>query len=128
MTTERISVPSYTKAQRPDSFIRVRVASTSAIGPGKADLLEAIGETGSLAAATRRMQISYRRSWDLVQSLNQSFRAPLVDLVKGGRAGGGAHLTGMGREVLALYRRMESKATAAIGEDLAAFRKLLRDE
>lgn len=118
----------FTKAQRPDSFIRVRVASTNAIGPGKADLLEAIGETGSLAAATRRMKISYRRSWDLVRSLNEAFHAPLVDLVKGGRAGGGARLTAMGREVLALYRRMESKATTAIGEDLAAFRKLLREE
>jgi molybdate transport system regulatory protein len=118
----------FTKAHRPDSFIRVRVASVNAIGPGKADLLEAIGETGSLAAASRRMNVSYRRSWDLVKSLNESFQAPLVDLVKGGRAGGGARLTALGREVLTLYRRMESKAEAAIAEDLAAFHKLLREE
>ncbi len=118
----------FTQAHRPDSFIRVRIASVSAIGPGKADLLEAIAETGSLSAASRRLRISYRRSWDLVKSLNESFRAPLVDLIKGGARGGGAHLTGTGREVLTLYRRMESAAEDAIATDLAAFRILLREE
>jgi molybdate transport system regulatory protein len=100
----------------------------NAIGPGKADLLEAIAETGSIAAASRRMKISYRRSWDLVRSLNTSFHDPLVEVAKGGARGGGARLTATGREVLRLYRRMESAATAAIAEDLAAFRKLVRDE
>ena len=118
----------FTKAHRPDSFIRVRIASVSAIGPGKADLLEAIAETGSISAASRRLRISYRRSWDLVKSLNESFRAPLVDLVKGGAKGGGAYLTETGREVLTLYRRMESAAEGAIATDLAAFRALLREE
>jgi molybdate transport system regulatory protein len=106
----------------------VRIASVSAIGPGKADLLEAIDRTGSLSAASRRLRISYRRSWDLVKSLNESFRAPLVDLIKGGARGGGAYLTETGREVLALYRRMESSAEGAIATDLAAFRALLREE
>ena len=119
---------SYTKAHRPDSFIRVHLAPVNAIGPGKADLLEAIAETGSIAAASRRLRISYRRSWDLVRSLNASFHDPLVDVMKGGSRGGGASLTVLGREVLALYRRMESGAAAAIAEDMAAFRKLIRDE
>lgn len=119
---------SYTKAKRPDSFIRVHLAPVNAIGPGKADLLEAIAATGSIAAASRRMKISYRRSWDLVRSLNASFHDPLVEVVKGGARGGGARLTAAGREVLALYRRMESGAAAAIAEDLAAFCKLIRDE
>jgi len=118
----------FTKAHRPDSFIRVRIASVSAIGPGKADLLEAIAETGSPSAASRRLRISYRRSWDLVKSLNGAFRVPLVDLVKGGAKGGGARLTDTGREVLTLYRRMESAAEGAIATDLAVFRALLREE
>ncbi|MBM3952449.1 MAG: LysR family transcriptional regulator [Rhodospirillales bacterium] len=118
----------FTKAHRPDSFIRVRIASVSAIGPGKADLLEAIAETGSVSAASRRLRISYRRSWDLVKSLNGAFRVPLVDLVKGGAKGGGARLTDTGREVLTLYRRMESAAEGAIATDLAVFRALLREE
>ena len=118
----------FTKAHRPDSFIRVRVANVNAIGPGKADLLEAIGESGSIAAASRRLGISYRRSWDLVKSLNGAFRSPLIELAKGGRKGGGARLTATGREVLALYRRMESGAAAAIAPDLTAFRKLIGEE
>ena len=119
---------SYTKAQRPDSFIRVHLAPVNAIGPGKADLLEAIAATGSIAAASRRMRMSYRRSWDLVRSLNASFHDPLETVAKGGARGGGARLTATGREVLALYRRMESAAGAAISDDLAGFRKLLRDQ
>ena len=117
----------FTKAHRPDSFIRVRIAGVSAIGPGKADLLEAIAATGSISAASRRLGISYRRSWDLVKSLNESFRVPLVDLVKGGRLGGGAKLTATGRDVLTLYRRMETAAANAVAPDLAAFRKLIRE-
>ena len=117
----------YTKARRPDSFIRVHLVDVNAIGPGKADLLEAIAETGSIAAASRRTNISYRRCWDLVRSLNASFRDPLVEAAKGGSKGGGAHLTAAGREVLVLYRRMESTAAGAIAADLALFRKLIRD-
>ena len=118
---------SYTKGHRPDSFIRVHLARINAIGPGKADLLEAIGATGSMAAATRRMGISYRRAWNMVRAMNDSFRVPLVETEKGGASGGGARLTAAGREVLTRYRRMEAAAAAAVGEEAAAFRKLLRE-
>jgi molybdate transport system regulatory protein len=120
-------VTSYTKGHRPDSFIRVHLARVNAIGPGKADLLEAIGETGSMAAAARRMGISYRRAWSMVKAMNDSFRVPLVESAKGGAARGGARLTAAGREALARYRKMEVSATAAVAQDAAAFRKLLRE-
>lgn len=55
-----------------------------AIGPGKADLLSAIAETGSIAAAGRRLDMSYRRAWLLVETMNRCFRAPLVEAAKGG--------------------------------------------
>ena len=79
---------SYSKMQpRPDSFIRIRLAQVNAIGPGKADLLQAIGETGSLAEAARTLKMSCRRAWGLVRAMNAAFRAPLVEPLKGGAAG-----------------------------------------
>jgi len=120
-------MPSFTKAHRPDSFIRVRLAPVNAIGPGKADLLDAIAKTGSIAAAARRLRMSYRRAWTLVKALNAAFRAPLVEAAKGGERGGGARLTPTGAEVLQRYRRMEACAAAAIAEDAAAFRTIIRE-
>lgn len=99
-----------------------------AIGPGKAALLEAIGETGSIAAAARRMGMSYRRAWVLAKTMNACFRDPLIEAAKGGIGGGGARLTRMGREVLALYRAMEDHAAAAVISDLNKLRALMVDE
>ena len=122
----RVSVlASYTKGHRPDSFIRVHLARANAIGPGKADLLEVIAETGSIAEAARRMGMSYRRAWSLVRALNSAFTKPLVETHKGGPAGGSAALSETGREVLQRYRAMESGAAEAIAGDIDAFRKLL---
>lgn len=83
------------------------------LGPGKADLLEQIDRAGSLAAAAAAMDMSYMRAWTLVRTMNACFREPLVALSRGGPAQGGATLTPTGREVLALYRSMESAALAA---------------
>ena len=84
--------------------VRILAGSAIAIGPGKADLLEAIAETGSISAAARRMRMSYRRAWLLVHTMNDCFSSPLVEAEKGGAAGGGARLTPTGRKVLAKYR------------------------
>jgi len=115
----------YTKGHRPDSFIRVHLARTNAIGPGKADLLQAVAETGSIAEAARRLDMSYRRAWSLVRALNEAFAAPLIETHKGGPARGSAVLTETGQEVLMLYRTMETKATEAITGDIVAFNRLL---
>ncbi len=92
--------------------IRVRIVFDEgvAFGPGKADLLAAIAENGSIAAAGRTMGMSYQRAWSLVDELNRCFRAPLVETSRGGAARGGAELTRTGREVLAAYRTVERKA------------------
>lgn len=87
--------------------IRILAGSSIAMGPGKADLLRAIDETGSISAAARRMGMSYRRAWLLVHTMNECFRSPLVDAEKGGAQGGGARLTKTGREVLAKYHELE---------------------
>lgn len=95
------------------------------LGPGKVQLLEAIGDTGSIAAAGRSMAMSYRRAWLLVDDLNRIFRAPLVAAQPGGARGGGAHLTALGREVVAHYRAIEAKALAAGAAEIAALRAVV---
>jgi molybdate transport system regulatory protein len=105
--------------------IRILIGAVVAIGPGKADLLEAIGRTGSISAAGREMGMSYRRAWLLVEAINESFKQPLVATATGGKQGGGATLTDFGRDVLARYRRMESKAARAVSADLGEFSGLL---
>jgi molybdate transport system regulatory protein len=84
-----------------------------AMGPGKADLLDAILQTGSISAAARAMQMSYRRAWLLVDVMNRSFREPLVLGAAGGRQGGGAHVTEAGLRVLRQFRTMEAAALAS---------------
>jgi molybdate transport system regulatory protein len=113
---------------RLEPRIRILLGSSIAIGPGKATLLEAIGETGSIAAAGRRMGMSYRRAWVLAKTMNACFRNPLIDATKGGVGGGGARLTTMGQEVLSLYRAMEDHATTAVLADMEKLRALMVDE
>jgi molybdate transport system regulatory protein len=103
----------------PGLRIRLVLAPGFMIGPGKADLLQGIGETGSIAAAGRGMKMSYKRAWLLVETLNAGFRAPLVTATRGGKSRGGAELTDLGREVLAAYRALEAKAAAAAGAEIA---------
>jgi molybdate transport system regulatory protein len=93
--------------------IRVDFSNDSQLGPGKARLLELIGETGSISAAGRALKMSYRRAWLLVDALNHIFKEPVVTTSMGGKAGGGARLTPLGREVVRHYRGLEARAAAA---------------
>ena len=113
---------------RLEPRIRILLGSSIAIGPGKAALLQAIVETGSIAAAGRRMGMSYRRAWVLVKTMNACFREPLVEAAKGGIGGGGARLTATGERVLALYRAMEDHAATAVLGDMEKLRSLLVTE
>lgn len=106
--------------------LRVLLGAAIAIGPGKADLLDAIAASGSISAAAKRMGMSYRRAWLLVDTMNGCFRGPLVASTRGGAGGGGAQLTPLGVEVLARYRDMEATALDSLDEDLTAFTKLMR--
>jgi molybdate transport system regulatory protein len=95
---------------------RIRIVGddgTVVLGPGKADLLEAVARTGSIRAAAEELGMSYMRAWTLIRTMNEAFRRPLVEKVRGGSEQGGAQLTASGENVLALYRRMEEKATRA---------------
>lgn len=97
-----------------------------ALGPGKADLLAGIRDTGSIAAAGRSLGMSYARAWKLVGEMNGEFRLPLVESARGGTGRGGATLTALGEDVLARYRRIEALAQRAAAADLAALRRKLR--
>ncbi len=103
--------------------IRIVTAQKIVLGWGRADLLGLIAETGSIAAAGRRMGMSYKRAWALVETMNEGFVGPLVVAAKGGAGGGGAQLTELGVEVLAAYREIEllaGKAAAAPLDRIAA--------
>lgn len=113
--------------QTTGARLRLVLAPRIAIGPGKADLLEGIRETGSIAAAGRRMGMSYKRAWGLVETLNGYFSEPLVATSRGGAMQGGAALTTMGAHVLDTYRRMEARTAEAVAEDFDALRNHLAD-
>lgn len=107
--------------------LRIVLSETAYIGPGRADLLEGIARSGSIAAAGKAMGMSYKRAWGLVQALNEGFGAPLVVSSRGGAAQGGAQLTPLGQAVLERYRAMEGKVQGAIAADVTALRALLPD-
>ena len=107
--------------------LRVMLGPEIAMGPGKADLLRAIAETGSISASAKRMGMSYRRAWLLVDTMNRCFREPLVASATGGSGGGGARITPFGRGVLARYRTMRGRAERALDAEIARFSELLAD-
>lgn len=106
--------------------LRITRGADIAVGPGKIDLLEAIGKTGSITAAARTLGMSYRRAWLLVDTMNRCFRQPVVQAETGGRRGGGTRLTPTGTEALQRYRRLEKLAARASASELRALQKLLR--
>jgi molybdate transport system regulatory protein len=113
--------------ERPAGRLRIRIllAAGEPFGPGKAELLEAIRDSGSIAAAGRRMGMSYQRAWDLVAAMNAHFREPVVAAAKGGARGGGTALTPFGVEILAAYREIEALAAEATAERLDWLRQQL---
>ena len=108
--------------------LRIDFGPDNAIGPGKIKLLELLGETGSIAAAGRAMDMSYRRAWLLVAALNTMFREPVVATKLGGKAGGGAQLTPFGADVISRYRDMERLAQTALAPHLNELEAALKKE
>lgn len=105
--------------------LRLDFANGTKLGPGKVRLLEAIAETGSIAAAGRSMGMSYRRAWLLVDEVNRSFTQPAVSGQTGGSGGGGTALTDWGRELVSLYRQMEAESRSTNGEVLERLEGML---
>ena len=106
--------------------LRVTLGGDIAIGPGKAQLLAAVGETGSISQAARRLKMSYMRAWSLVRTMNACFKQPLVRSERGGKAGGGASLTAAGKKVLGCYQRMERNCLTVVDQDWLRLKRFLR--
>lgn len=130
MAAARKSPASTTK--HPDSAeadrlsIRVDLACGARIGPGKVAVLEAIANAGSISGAGRALRISYRRTWELVEDLNATLGAPVVQTAAGGSGGGGASLTELGQAVVTRYRAIEADCAAAARKHLAALQRSAR--
>jgi molybdate transport system regulatory protein len=105
---------------------RLIVKDERAIGPGKADLLEAIARTGSISAAAKQMGMSYSRAWTLVDTMNRYFKEPLVEAATGGAHGGGARVTKSGEDVLTCYRALQAELDKVAARRLAGLQKLLK--
>jgi molybdate transport system regulatory protein len=124
---ERAGRKSNTRHRRAPAKLRVMFGTEIAIGPGKAELLEAIDATGSISESARRLGMSYRRAWLLVDTMNRCFREPVVASSTGGSGGGGARITAFGKRVLAAYRTLHSRVERALDRDLDALASLLAD-
>ncbi len=106
--------------------LRFPNGSAAAFGPGKAQLLRHIAATGSIRSAAVELGMSYNRAWQLVTTMNDLFRSPLVERARGGDSRGGATLTPLGEQVLALYTQMEETCVAATRRDWNTLCGLLR--
>ena len=122
------SLPTPQTPPAPRLRLRVVFDADRMMGPGKADLLALIRDTGSISAAGREMGMSYKRAWTLVEEMNAMFHGPLVTSTRGGAKGGGASLTEVGESVLHQYRALEDAANRGGAAELDALQALLADE
>jgi molybdate transport system regulatory protein len=106
----------------PSLSVRIDLDADGRIGPGKIQLLENIRQCGSISAAGRAMDMSYKRAWDLVDEINRICRQPAVERQTGGKNGGGAALTPFGVSLVSRYRKIERDAASAVRKELAALR------
>lgn len=106
--------------------LRIDLEGKGSIGPGKVRLLELIDEVGSIRRAGGQLKMSYARAWGLVRDLNATFGKPVVHAAPGGKSGGGAKLTALGRRVIGAYRAAERKAARAAAAEIAALKRAAR--
>jgi len=107
--------------------IRLDFSAGRRLGAGKVALLEAIEKAGSISAAGRAHEMSYRRAWLLVDELNSYFRQPVVVTRLGGTGGGTAVVTTLGQSVIRAYRAMEQNAERMVRRRSAPLLAQLRE-
>ena len=115
-----------TKIKLQNPMVRLLLGNTVALGPGKIELINAIGKAGSISGAAKMLGMSYRRAWNLVDSINQDFSTPVIIASSGGKGGGGAVVSDIGLEISKRYQRIEAKALASVNDDLKDFQSYLQ--
>lgn len=103
---------------------RLYIGDGITVGPGKIDLLRAVGVTRSMAAAARSLGMPYKRAWLLINTLNEGFGQPVVKTATGGKGGGGASLTTLGQELVVAYDALEERLNTEAAPELEALRRL----
>lgn len=91
--------------------LRIDFDDVHAVGPGKIALLERMRDCGSLSQAARELDMSYRRAWQLLDSLNTTFNDPVIVTSIGGKGGGGSDITPLGLRLIETYRSLENEIT-----------------
>ncbi len=114
-----------TKQAEIKGRVWVEVGGVKFIGPGKVQLLELIGEHGSISQAAKAMGMSYRKAWNLIDELNATANEPMVLTQKGGQSGGGAQITSQAKELIAYFKAMQNRFSAFIREEETTFNKFL---
>jgi len=109
----------YGWSMTPRAAIKVDFGTGVRLGPGKVELLERVEQAGSIAAAARCMNMSYRRAWLLVDEINGIFGQPVVETVTGGSGGGGARITEFGKRVVTSFRDLEQEVDALVKARMA---------
>jgi molybdenum ABC transporter molybdate-binding protein len=101
--------PSWGHGWSIGSRVWVERGGQAILGQGRLELLDGIDRWHSISAAARKMGMSYRRAWELVQSINAAAGEPLVKAAPGGSQGGGAQLTELGRWAIGVYRAVQQQ-------------------
>ena len=115
-------MPKSSAKSLPSLSVRIDLRPEGRIGPGKIQLLENIRKCGSISAAGRAMEMSYKRAWDLVDEINRICRQAAVEPQTGGKNRGGAVLTPFGISLVTRYRKIQRNATTAVRKELQALR------
>jgi molybdate transport system regulatory protein len=105
--------------------IRLLLGNTAALGPGKIKLIKAIEKTGSISGAAKVMDMSYRRAWNLADSINRDFSNEIIVASSGGKGGGGAVVSAIGLDIIKRYQEIEKKALQSVNEELEEFARYL---
>jgi molybdate transport system regulatory protein len=122
------TTPKQAASHTPHVKFRMRICKgeTVALGPGKVSLLEAVREYGSISAAARSLDMSYRRAWMLLDELNSSLKSPATVSEQGGNSGGGCTLTPVGEAIIRLYREIEIEAQRSCSKQIEALKRLMQ--
>lgn len=94
------------------------------LGEGRVQLLKAIDETGSLSKAAKSLNMSYKRAWDLIDSVNKSAKKPVTIASKGGKGGGGAKLTPYGKTLITTFETINENCWKFLDEQMAKVEQL----